>query len=113
MCALAFVVLPPSATSALTRTSPLAYRVACALVYRILFDRHAAFEMAASYIEPPEDHNLHWDGREAEPLLQGEYTIVLQLVGVLKNGKLAKRLADKATECACTLTLGLFAGARG
>ncbi|BGP42410.1 hypothetical protein JCM10450v2_006504 [Rhodotorula kratochvilovae] len=71
--------------------------VACALVYRILFDRHAAFDMAASYIEP-EDHNLHWDGREAEPLLQGEYKLVLQLVGVLKNGKLAKRLADKAID---------------
>ncbi|GAA6056946.1 hypothetical protein JCM3770_007157 [Rhodotorula araucariae] len=71
--------------------------VACALVYRILFDRHAAFDLAASYIEP-EDHNLHWDGREAEPLLQGEYKLVLQLVGVLKNGKLAKRLTDKAID---------------
>lgn len=54
--------------------------------------------MSASFVEPPE-HGSFWDGREAEPLLNGEYKIVLQLVGVLKNGKLAKRLTDRAIEC--------------
>ncbi|GJN93415.1 hypothetical protein Rhopal_006470-T1 [Rhodotorula paludigena] len=72
--------------------------VACALVYRILFNRQAAFDMSSSYIEPEQGHNLHWDGREAEPLLQGEYKLVLQLVGVLKHGKLAKRLTDRAID---------------
>uniref|UniRef100_A0A0K3CRK6 BY PROTMAP: gi/472580415/gb/EMS18219.1/ metal ion binding protein [Rhodosporidium toruloides NP11] gi/647403677/emb/CDR49761.1/ RHTO0S32e00298g1_1 [Rhodosporidium toruloides] n=1 Tax=Rhodotorula toruloides TaxID=5286 RepID=A0A0K3CRK6_RHOTO len=71
--------------------------VACALVYRILFNRQSTFDMSASFIEPPE-HGSFWDGREAEPLLNGEYKIVLQLVGVLKNGKLAKRLTDRAID---------------
>lgn len=73
-------------------------RVACALVYRILFNRQSTFDMSASFVEPPE-HGSFWDGREAEPLLNGEYKIVLQLVGVLNHGKLAKRLTDRAIEC--------------
>lgn len=52
--------------------------------------------MAASFIVT--DHGSSWDGREADPYLNGEYKIVLQLVGVLQNGKLAKKLCDRAIE---------------
>lgn len=41
---------------------------------------------------------LSWDGRETDPYLDGEYKIVLQLVGVLQHGKLAKKLTDRAIE---------------
>ncbi|CEQ43057.1 SPOSA6832_04952 [Sporobolomyces salmonicolor] len=71
--------------------------VATALVYNILFARSAAFDMAASYVEQPE-HGDSWDGREADPYLQGDYKVVLQLVGVLRNGKDAKRLTDLAID---------------
>ncbi|GAA5911266.1 hypothetical protein JCM6882_004080 [Rhodosporidiobolus microsporus] len=82
--------------------------VACALVHRILFSpsngsRGTNPDLAASFLlpaptsdEPP--HSLHWDGREAEPFLAGEYKIVLQLVGVLGQGKVAKRLTDRAID---------------
>ncbi|GAA6059315.1 hypothetical protein JCM10212_005895 [Sporobolomyces blumeae] len=70
--------------------------VACALVYNILFARSTAFDMAASFIAP--DHGSSWDGREADPYLNGEYKIVLQLIGVLRNGKLAKKLTDRAID---------------
>jgi len=35
---------------------------------------------------------------EEEAYLQGEYKTILQLVGVLSHGKLAKRLADRAID---------------
>jgi hypothetical protein len=65
-------------------------------VYNILFARSSAFDMAASFIAP--DHGASWDGRESDPYLDGEYKVVLQLVGVLQNGKLAKKLTDRAIE---------------
>ncbi|GAA5953720.1 hypothetical protein JCM8115_004129 [Rhodotorula mucilaginosa] len=71
--------------------------VACALVYRILYNKRAVFGLSASFMDAPE-HGSSWDGRESEPLLNGEYKIVLQLVGVLQHGKLAKRLADRAID---------------
>ncbi|GAA6009259.1 hypothetical protein JCM11491_004248 [Sporobolomyces phaffii] len=70
--------------------------VACALVYNILFARSSAFDMAASFIAP--DHGASWDGRESDPFLDGEYKVVLQLVGVLQNGKMAKKLTDRAID---------------
>jgi hypothetical protein len=42
--------------------------------------------------------SLSWDGRDSDPYLAGEYKIVLQLVGVLQHGKMAKKLADRAIE---------------
>ncbi|GAA5856222.1 hypothetical protein JCM8547_000828 [Rhodosporidiobolus lusitaniae] len=85
--------------------------VACALVHRILFSPTTTSgrtnpDLAASFLLPApgvEDyktsaHTLHWDGREAEPYLGGEYKIVLQLVGVLGQGKVAKRLTDRAID---------------
>jgi hypothetical protein len=60
--------------------------------------------MAASFLLPlptaadDSTHSTHWDGRESEPYLAGEYKIVLQLIGVLGNGKMAKRLTDSAIE---------------
>ncbi|KAH9824387.1 inositol hexakisphosphate-domain-containing protein [Melampsora americana] len=39
-----------------------------------------------------------WDGVEADPYLEGEYKTILQLVGVLQHGRLAKRITDKAIE---------------
>lgn len=77
--------------------------VACALVYRILYNQHDVFGLAASFVDSAE-HGASWDGREAEPLLNGEYKIVLQLIGVLQNGKLAKRLTDRAIEYVENLT---------
>ncbi|POY76292.1 hypothetical protein BMF94_0487 [Rhodotorula taiwanensis] len=71
--------------------------VTSALAYRILFNKQAIFGLSASIIDAP-DHGSHWDGREAEPLLNGEYRLVLQLVGVLQHGKLAKRLTDRAID---------------
>ncbi|GAA6022381.1 hypothetical protein JCM10207_004746 [Rhodosporidiobolus poonsookiae] len=81
--------------------------VACALVHRILFSAPTGQhnpDLAASFLVPapgetePEPHSLHWDGRETEPYLDGEYKIVLQLVGVLGQGKAAKRLVDTAID---------------
>jgi len=37
-------------------------------------------------------HHLSWF------LLQGEYKTILQLVGVLSHGKIAKRLTDRAID---------------
>ncbi|KAJ7063606.1 inositol hexakisphosphate-domain-containing protein [Mycena amicta] len=46
-----------------------------------------------------EDSYDSMDGpSEEEAYLQGEYKIILQLVGVLSHGKLAKRLADRAVD---------------
>ncbi|GAA5938186.1 uncharacterized protein JCM15063_000661, partial [Sporobolomyces koalae] len=70
--------------------------VACALVYNILFARSSALDMASSFIVP--DHGASWDGRESDPYLDGEYKVVLQLVGVLRNGKMAKKLCDRAID---------------
>ncbi|GAA5826021.1 hypothetical protein JCM11251_000094 [Rhodosporidiobolus azoricus] len=82
--------------------------VACALVHRILFSpptggRGTNPDLAASFLLPAPtvddtSHSLHWDGRESEPYLAGEYKLVLQLVGVLGQGKLAKRLTDRAID---------------
>ncbi|GAA6033114.1 hypothetical protein JCM8097_002951 [Rhodosporidiobolus ruineniae] len=81
--------------------------VACALVHRILFSPPARGtstnpDLAASFLLPPatadDSHNAHWDGRENEPYLNGEYKIVLQLVGVLGQGKVAKKLTDRAID---------------
>ena len=54
--------------------------------------------MAASFIVPEQHHNASWDGRDSDPYLDGEYKVVLQLVGVLQNGKMAKKLTDRAIE---------------
>ncbi|GAA5990599.1 hypothetical protein JCM11641_007799 [Rhodosporidiobolus odoratus] len=82
--------------------------VAIALVHRILFSPTstggASMDLAASFLAPmphaenDQLHAVHWDGREAEPYLGGEYKIVLQLVGVLGQGKVAKRLTDRAID---------------
>ncbi|GAA5906325.1 uncharacterized protein JCM6883_005515 [Sporobolomyces salmoneus] len=72
--------------------------VACALVYNILFARSSASDLAASFIVPDHSHNSSWDGRESDPYLEGEYKVVLQLVGVLQNGKMAKKLTDRAID---------------
>jgi hypothetical protein len=85
----------------------LLYRVACALVHRILFyptKNSGNPDMAASFLLPlppaadEPSHAVHWDGRESEPYLAGEYKIVLQLIGVLGQGKMAKRLTDRAID---------------
>lgn len=36
--------------------------------------------------------------RDEEALRRGEYKLILQLVGVLRHGRLAKRLTDRAIE---------------
>ncbi|KAJ7193929.1 inositol hexakisphosphate-domain-containing protein [Mycena pura] len=49
--------------------------------------------------EPASDTYDSMDGpSEEEAYLQGEYKTILQLVGVLSHGKLAKRLADRAID---------------
>lgn len=45
-----------------------------------------------------EDAKDFLDSREDELLLQGEYRIILRLVGLLSHGKLAKRLVDEAID---------------
>lgn len=99
-------------------------RVAAALVSNILFGHHTLFDMNSSVNEldgATSNEGGAWDGRESEPYLHGEYKLVLQLVAVLQvrtfllssslegltfslsqYGKLAKKLTDRAIECAFT-----------
>ncbi|KAK4703550.1 hypothetical protein P7C70_g2674, partial [Phenoliferia sp. Uapishka_3] len=73
--------------------------VAAALVSNILFGHHTLFDITASLYEEDGSSEVGtWDGREAEPYLQGEYKLVLQLVAVLQYGKLAKKLTDRAID---------------
>ncbi|KAG1726694.1 inositol hexakisphosphate-domain-containing protein [Suillus paluster] len=56
-----------------------------------------------NYFDAPEDPNLteydSIDGpSEEQAYLQGEYKTILQLVGVLSHGKIAKRLTDRAID---------------
>lgn len=70
--------------------------MAAALIANILFNNHAAHDLSASFVDL--EHSMSWDGRESDPLLAGEYKIVLQLVGVLQHGKMAKKLTDRAID---------------
>ncbi|KAI0317069.1 inositol hexakisphosphate-domain-containing protein [Amylostereum chailletii] len=46
----------------------------------------------------PEEYDYHDGPSEEEAYLQGEYKIILQLVGILSHGKVAKRLTDRAVD---------------
>lgn len=70
--------------------------IAAALVSNILYG--STSDLSSSIIDLDPRENLTWDGRESEPYLNGEYKVVLQLVGVLSHGKFAKRLTDRAVE---------------
>nr|GAT59369.1 predicted protein [Mycena chlorophos] len=69
---------------------------ACLIATVIKWDgREPQYELE----EPQEDAYDSMDGpSEEEAYLQGEYKIILQLVGVLSHGKMAKRLADRAID---------------
>ncbi|KAM0753591.1 hypothetical protein T439DRAFT_322487 [Meredithblackwellia eburnea MCA 4105] len=75
--------------------------VAAALVSNILFGNQTLFDMSSSVVELETASQYDkgtWDGREAEPFLQGEYKLVLQLVAVLQYGRLAKKITDRAID---------------
>ncbi len=67
----------------------------------------SSYEMSGSMILPPageaEDESFgqpkdNLDNREGDLWLQGEWRTILQLVGVLSHGKLAKKLTDRAID---------------
>lgn len=66
------------------------------LISNILFNQRNVHDLSSSFVEV--ENSLSWDGREADALLAGEYKIVLQLVGVLQHGKMAKKLTDRAID---------------
>lgn len=78
----------------------LVCRVAAALVSNILFNHVAVYDLSASFVGERDNDSvsLSWDGRESDPYLAGEYKAVLQLVGVLQYGKMAKKLTDRAID---------------
>ncbi|KAI5474355.1 metal ion binding protein, partial [Pseudohyphozyma bogoriensis] len=73
--------------------------VAAALTSNILFNGAALEGLSASFVQGEhQPDNLAWDGRESDPLLNGEYKLILQLVSILRYGKLAKRLVDRCID---------------
>jgi hypothetical protein len=64
----------------------------------------ASCDVTVALQDEDETYSIHShydpiDGNyEEEAYLRGEYKIILQLVGVLSYGKVAKRLADKAID---------------
>lgn len=48
--------------------------------------------------KPKHTHRLSWDEEGENIYLDGEYKAILQLVGILRHGKKAKRMADNAID---------------
>lgn len=74
--------------------------VAAALVANILYSNHSSQDLTASFVTSFDDveANTKWDSREQDPYLQGDYKIILQLVGVLAHGKEGKKIVDHAID---------------
>ncbi|KAL0953290.1 hypothetical protein HGRIS_004539 [Hohenbuehelia grisea] len=70
---------------------------ACLIATTIGWDTHGVVE-AEGQDDADEMYDSMDGPSEEEAYLQGEYKTILQLVGVLSHGKIAKRLADKAID---------------
>jgi hypothetical protein len=67
--------------------------VACALITNIVLRSPAILQKSQAYAEDIESGfymATAWDDREVDPLLEGEYKLILQLVSVLQFGREAK-----------------------
>ncbi|KAI0783947.1 inositol hexakisphosphate-domain-containing protein [Irpex lacteus] len=79
-------------------------RTTTGMVTACLIATTATWDKAKQDIPSPEDNDTidmydSMDGpSEEEAYLQGEYKTILQLVGILSHGKLAKRLTDQAID---------------
>ncbi|EIM91392.1 uncharacterized protein STEHIDRAFT_153038 [Stereum hirsutum FP-91666 SS1] len=73
---------------------------ACLIATVMTWDQHTrdTDEAEDGNESPPEEYDAIDGPSEEEAYLQGEYKIILQLVGVLSHGKIAKRMTDKAID---------------
>jgi hypothetical protein len=77
-------------------------QIAAALVVQILATNEV-LDSPLPPVTPVEDkqkstHRLSWDEEGENIYLDGEYKAILQLVGILRHGKKAKRMADHAID---------------
>jgi len=70
--------------------------VCACLVATVLNGNHKDLESEEVPLSPPSPFEVLEGVSEEEAYLNGEYKIILQLVGLLSHGKLSKRIADRA-----------------